>query len=128
MNSKLYEVISDYLEDNSKDELLDEVNKIITILSAEDNYVNSRISPIGLKFELNTTSWQVLKANANGYYIVERQDEEDPDKYYIRNLVTGKVYSTDDRFLDYIFSHSKCQDYKFIYIGEWGDYDSISIG
>lgn len=127
MTSKLYEVISDYLEDNSKDELLNEINKIIAVLSAEDNYVNSRISPIGIEFDLNTSSWQVLKADANGHYIVERQDKEDLDKYYIRNLATGRVYSTDERFLDYIFSHSRCQDYKFIYVGEWGDYDNISL-
>lgn len=128
MNSKLYDVISDYLEDNSKNDLLDEIDNILAVLSAEDNYANSRISPIGIEFDLNTTSWQVLKANANGSYVVERQDKEDSDKYYIRNLVTGKVYSTDERFLDYIFSHSKCQNYKFIYVGEWGDYDSIGIG
>lgn len=128
MNRQLYGVISDCFDDRTKQDIVNEVNKIIEILEAEEKLYLSPIELIGFEFELNTTSWQVLGANANGHYIVERQDSEDDNKYYIRNLDTNKVYSTDERTLKYLMSHTDYQDYRFIYVGLWGDYESITVG
>lgn len=128
MNRQLYGVISDCFDDRTKQDIVNEVNKIIEVLDAEEKLYLSPIELIGFEFELNTTSWQVLDANANGHYIVERQDSEYDNKYYIRNLDTNKVYSTDERTLKYLMSHTDCQDYRFIYVGLWGDYESITVG
>ena len=128
MNRTLYDVISDCLDDRTKQDIVNEINKIIEVLTAEEKLYLSPIKLIGFEFELNTTSWQVLKDNANGHYIVERQDSEDDNKYYIRNLDANKVYSTDERTLKYLMSHTDCQDYRFIYVGLWGDYESITVG
>ncbi len=127
MNRALYNEISDCFDDRTKQDVVNEINKIFEVLEAEEKLYSSPIELIGFEFELNTTSWQVLDANANGHYIVERQDNEYDDKYYIRNLDTNKVYSTDERTLKYLISHADCQDYKFIYVGEWGDYADIGI-
>lgn len=127
MNRQLYGVISDCFDDRAKQDIVNEINKIIEVLEAEEKLYLSPIELIGFEFELNTDSWQVLKANANGHYIVERQDSEYDNKYYIRNLDTNKVYSTDERTLKYLMSHTDCQDYKFIYVGSWGDYEDIGI-
>ena len=127
MNRALYNEISDCYDDRTKQDIVDEINKIIEVLEAEEKLYLSPIELVGFEFELNTTSWQVLEANANGHYIVERQDDECKDHYYIRNLDTNKVYSTDERTLKYLMSHTDCQDYKFIYVGWWGDYENIGI-
>ena len=125
MNIALYNVISD--DNRPKQDIVNEINKIFEVLDAEEQLYLSPIELVGFEFELNTTSWQVLKANANGHYIVERQDNEYNNKYYIRNLDTNKVYSTNERTLKYLMSHTDCQDYEFIYVGEWGDYEDIGI-
>jgi hypothetical protein len=96
-------------------------------MNTEEKLYCSDIQYIGIEFDIDTSSWQVMKANANGHYIVERRDEDDEDMYYIRNLDTNKVYSTDERTLKYLMSHTDCQDYKFIYVGLWGDYEDIGI-
>ena len=127
MNKELYKEISACFDDRTKQDIVNEINKIIEVLEAEEKLYSSSIELVGVKFELNTTSWQVLGANANGHYIVERQDNEYKDKYYIRKLDTNKVYSTDECTLKYLMSHADCQDYKFIYVGLWGDYADISI-
>lgn len=127
MNRALYNEISDCFDDSTKPDIVNEINKIFEVLEAEEKLYLSPIELVGFEFELNTTSWQVLNANANGHYIVERQDNEDDDKYYIRKLDSNKVYSTDERTLKYLISHADCQDYKFIYVGEWGDYENIGI-
>lgn len=125
MNRALYNGILD--DDRTEQDIVNEINKIIEVLEAEEQLYLSSIELIGFEFELATTSWQVLEANANGHYIVERQDNDDKDYYYIRNCDTNKVYSTDERTLKYLMSHTDCQDYKFIYVGLWGDYESIVI-
>lgn len=127
MYKALYEAISDCFDDRSKQSIVNEVNKIIEVLETEERLYSSPIELVGLEFKLNTSSWQVLEANANGHYIVEQQDSEDNDKYYIRNLDTSKVYSTDECTLKYLISHTDCQDYRFIYVGWWGDYENIGI-
>jgi hypothetical protein len=127
MNRALYNEISDCYDDRTKQDIVDEINKIIEVLEAEEKLYLSPVELVGFEFDLNTTSWQVLEANANGHYIVERQDNEYTDKYYIRNCDTNKVYSTDERTLKYLMSHTDCQDYKFIYVGLWGDYEDIGI-
>ena len=127
MNRQLYSVISDCFDGKAKQNLVNEINKIIEVLESEEKLYLSPIELIGFEFELNTTSWQVMKANANGHYIVERRDEDNEDMYYMRNLDTNKVYSTDERTLKYLMSHTDCQDYKFIYVGLWGDYESITV-
>lgn len=127
MNRGLYNEISDCFDDRTKQDIVNEINKIFEVLEAEEKLYLSPIELIGFEFELNTTSWQVLKANANGHYVVERQDNAHDNKYYIRNLGTNKVYSTDERTLKYLMSHTDCQDYKFIYVGLWGDYEDIGI-
>ena len=127
MNRALYNAISDCFDDRTKHDIVNEINKIIEVLEAEEKLYSSPIELIGFEFELNTTSWQVLDANANGHYTVEQQDNEYKDKYYIRKLESNKVYSTDERTLKYLMSHADCQDYKFIYVGEWGDYEDIGI-
>lgn len=125
MNRALYNAILD--DNRTKQDIVNEVNKIIEVLKTEEQLYLSPIELIGFEFELNTTSWQVLEANANGHYIVERQDNEDKAHYYIRNCDTNKVYSTNERTLKYLMSHKDCQDYKFIYVGLWGDYVYIGI-
>lgn len=125
MNRALYNAILD--DNRTQQDIVNEVNKIIEVLKTEEQLYSSPIELVGFEFELNTTSWQVLDANANGHYIVERQDNEYKDKYYIRNRYTNKVYSTDERTLKYLMSHADCQDYIFIYVGEWGDYEDIGI-
>lgn len=127
MNKELYKEISNCFDDRTEQDIVNEINKMIEVLKAEEKLNSSSIELVGVKFELNTTSWQVLNANANGHYIVERQDNEYKDKYYIRKLDTNKVYSTDKHTLKYLMSHADCQDYKFIYVGLWGDYEDISI-
>lgn len=127
MNKALYKEISDCFDNRTKQDIVNEVNKIIEVLEVEEKLYVDPIKLVGSEFELNTTSWQVLDANANGHYIVEQQDNEYKDKYYIRKLDTNKVYSTDERTLKYLLSHTDCQDYKFIYVGLWGDYEAIII-
>jgi hypothetical protein len=127
MYRPLYYAILGCFDDRTEQDIAKEIGKIFKVLKAEEELYLSPIKLVGLDFELNTTSWQVLGANANGHYIVERQDNEDNDKYYIRNLDTNKVYATNERTLKYLISHTDCQDYKFVYVGWWGDYESIGI-
>jgi len=128
MNQELYKQISDCFEDGyTKQDIIDEVNKIIGVLEAEKQLSLSSIELVGFKFKLNTASWQVRDANANGHYIVERQDDKYKNKYYIRNLDTNKLYSTDEDTLKYFMSHADCQDYEFVYVGRWGDYKNIAV-
>lgn len=124
---ELYNLVRSYFDDGDKlSNYLNDIKAMEDLLEKEEAlytaaYANPQ-SLIGTEFTVNTYSWQVKKANANGRYKIERLTEEGEDTYYVRNLDTNETYISRIEELSYLISHEGYQDYRFVYIGSCGDY------
>lgn len=122
-----YDLVRGYFNDG--DSLLNyvkEIRDIECILNKEDTIYNLASSEprvlIGAKFTLDSNSWQVRQAKANGHYEVEKLVEDSDERFYVRNLDTNDVYISDIENLSYLISHEGHQNYRFVYVGWCGDY------
>lgn len=128
MTSKeLYDLVREYVSDG--DSLLNyvkEIRDIECVLNKEDTIRNLAYSVpqvlVGAEFALNSNSWQVIQAKANGRYRVEKLVEDSDERFYVRNLDTNDIYISDIENLSYLISHEDCQNYRFVYVGWCGDY------
>ena len=77
---------------------------------------------VGAEFILNSESWTVKQAKANGHYRVEKLVDNSERYYYVKNLDTNEIYISDIENIAYFISHEGCQDYRYIYMGWYGDY------
>lgn len=127
---ELYDLIREYFDgDDRLSDCLEEIKEIEALLEKEQTLYNAAYDNlqlfVGMEFVVNTNSWQVRKAHANGRYRVEGLVEDSVNKYYIKNLDTNKVYLSDIEGLSYLISHEGHQNYRFIYVGWCGDYRTL---
>ena len=78
------------------------------------------------EFVINSKSWQVEEDNANGQYTILKTNDE-YGGFVCQNQNTERKYLIDKDTITYLMSHEKNQDYKFIYIGLYGDMETITI-
>lgn len=124
---ELYDLVREYFDhDDRLSDCLDEIKEIETLLEKEKILYNLAYDNphafLGTEFVVNTNSWQVRKAHANGHYKVEKLIEDGDRLYYVRNLDTNEVYISDVENLSYLISHEGHQNYRFVYVGWCGDY------
>lgn len=112
-----YDRLSNHFEDiKAMEVLLEKENKLYNTA-----YDNPQVL-VGIEFVVNTHSWQVTEAHANGRYKVEKLVEGSDGQYYVKNLDTNEMYLSDIESLSYLISHEGHQDYRFVYVGWCGDY------
>ena len=127
--SDLYEFYRKYIYNDKKlEETISELRKLheLTKLEVSLDYHNIK------EFDLNSFSWQVRDAKANGHYefVSNCTDSEGnirEDKFVYKNMETGVKYLVDKEALYYLTAFKDHQDYRFIYIGYCGGYPSISL-
>ena len=124
---ELYDLVREYFDyDDRLSDYLDEIKEIEALLEKENTLYNAAYDNpqflIDKEFVVNTNSWQVRKARANGRYKVEKLVEDSVELYYVRNLDTNDLYISDIEKLSYLISHEGHQDYRFVYVGWCGDY------
>lgn len=127
---ELYDLVREYFGgDDRLSDYLDEIKEIEALLEKENILYNLAYDIpqvfLGTEFVVNTNSWQVRKAHANGRYKVEGLVKDSDGQYYIRNLDTNKVYLSDIEGLSYLISHEDHQNYRFVYVGWCGDYRTL---
>lgn len=124
-----------YCENVNSDEdfkkLIDEFNKIHELKKKERLSKYKQVD----EFYLNSNSWQVQDAKANGHYVYVK-DYSDSNKtrrdsysykYMYKHEPSGKLFLIDNETLKYLTTYKDEQDYKFIYVGICGNYPVISI-
>lgn len=112
-----YDRLSNHFEDiKAMEALLEKENKLYNTA-----YDNPQVL-VGMEFVVNTHSWQVTEAHANGHYKVEKLVEDSDRQYYVKNLDTNEMCLSDIESLSYLISHEGHQDYRFVYVGWCGDY------
>lgn len=127
--SDLYEFYRKYIYNDKKlEETISELRKLHELTKLEVSLDYHSIK----EFDLNSSSWQVRDANANGHYefvsnCTGSEGNIIEDKFIYKNMKTGVNYIIDDEALYYLTAFKDHQDYRFIYIGYCGGYPSISL-
>ena len=128
-NSNLYEFYKEYIyNDKQLEETISELRKLHDLIKLEASLDYHNIK----EFDLDSSSWQVRDAKANGHYefVSNCRDSEGntiEDKFIYKNIETGVKYSIDAETLCYLTAFKEDQDYRFIYIGYCGGCPSISL-
>ena len=127
--SNLYEFYKEYIyNDKQLEETISELRKLQILIKLEASLDYHNIK----EFDLDSSSWQVRDAKANGHYefvsnCIDSKGNTIEDKFIYRNIETGVKYRIDAESLCYLTAFKDHQDYRFIYIGYCGDYPSISL-
>ena len=128
-NNDLYEFYKEYIyNDKQLEETISELRKLHNLIKLEASLDYHDIK----EFDLDSSSWQVRDAKANGHYefvsnCIDSKGNTIEDKFIYRNIETGVKYRIDAEALCYLTAFKDHQDYRFIYIGYCGDYPSISL-
>ena len=128
-NNNLYEFYKEYIyNDKQLEETISELRKLHDLTKLEASLDCHTIK----EFDLDSSSWQVRDAKANGHYefvsnCINSKGNIIEDKFIYRNVETGVKYLVDDEALRYLTAFKEDQDYRFIYIGYCGSYPSISL-
>ena len=119
---RIMKFYDDYIETKEDiDFVVNELNHIYDIKQLEDAIDCSKIK----EFTLNSDSWQVANAKANGHYTFVGM--KDDDNFIFMQEETKVLYAIDEYTLRYLVANKDYQDYMFIYAGWWGDYRTLSI-
>lgn len=123
--SKIMEFYDNYIE--TEDDIDFVVSELRSIYKKEHPPVKYHI--LNKEFDVKTDSWQVEEANANGHYEFVKYEDwcADEDMYIFKHTESGRLFAVDRRTLEYLITYKDYQDYRFIYVGWWGEYRTLGI-
>ena len=105
------------------------VSELRFIYKKEHPPVKLELSDENKEFDVKSDSWQVEEANANGHYEFVKYEDwyENEDMYIFKHTESGRLFAVDRKTLEFLIIYKDYQDYRFIYVGWWGDYRTLGI-
>ena len=123
--SKIMEFYDHYIDTEDDIDFL--VSELRSIYKKE--HPPAKFHILNKEFDVKSDSWQVEEANANGHYEFVKYEDwcENEDMYIFKHTETGRLFAVDEEALKYLIIYKDYQDYRFIYVGWWGEYRTLGI-